>query len=86
MSAVKRVDFLPPEIISCTTCKALVDKSNAAKVRGFMRDELYCLACKPPYDRAFCDKGVWRFYKNVPSHLVEVDENGILVIQPTKDV
>ena len=91
----ERVELAPPEIISCTTCRALVYKRDAGKVRvgGYYppNEALYCLACKPPYDRIVFMWGpnrntFTRYYKELPAQTVEVDEKGILVIQSAKDV
>ena len=88
----ERVELAPPEIISCTTCRALVYKRDAGKVRvqGYAPnyEALYCLACKPPYDRIVStwdlNRGTFNhYYKELPAQTVEVDEKGILVIQST---
>lgn len=67
--------------IPCETCKCLLNKEDAYKVKAVVKDcnsweQYFCKKCQPKYEKVvyapFGDDAPNRYYK-----MLEVDENGI---------
>lgn len=62
------------DVVSCETCRCLLDKKDAYIVKAPLGDWHYCGAHIPPFHRvsySFTMGGVFRYFKEV-----EVDKNG----------